>query len=278
MTERFQFDEVGYWSEIKLEILKAYASAYSKILSAQKNPRFYHVYIDAFAGAGLHLTRATGEFVLGSPMNALNVSPPFQEYHLIDIVPGKVENLKKLIGERSDVFIYQGDCNQILLDDIFPRVRYEEYRRGLCILDPYGLHLDWKVIWRAGQMKTLDMFLNFPVADINRNVLWRDPERVSAAQIARMNSFWGDQSWRENAYQTSGNLFGYPEKESNKAVAGAFRERLRRVAGFERVLDPLPMRNSSGAIVYYLFFASQVDTAQKIVSDIFKKYDRDGSG
>ena len=72
----------------------------------------------------------------------------------------------------------EGDCNQILLENVFPRVRYEDYRRGLCILDPYGLDLDWNVISRAGQMKTIDLFLNFPVADMNRNVLWRDPERV----------------------------------------------------------------------------------------------------
>jgi len=272
MSEQFQFDRIGYWSEVKLEILRKYAAAYSTILAAQRNPSLYHVYIDAFAGAGIHLTRATQDFVLGSPLNALNVQPPFREYHLIDIEPEKVESLRKLIGPRSDVAIYEGNCNRILLDSVFPRVKFEEYRRGLCILDPYGLHLDWSVIFRAGQMKTLDLFLNFPVADMNRNVLWRDREKVEASQIARMSAFWGDASWRDIAYQTTGNLFGFPEKEPNEVVAEAFRQRLKRVAGFARVPDPLPMKNSSGAIVYYLFFASQVDTAEKIVFDIFGKY------
>jgi hypothetical protein len=32
------------------------------------------------------------------------------------------------------------------------------------------------------------------------------------------------------------------------------------------------MRNSSGAIVYYLFFASQKAVAAGIVRDIFRKY------
>jgi hypothetical protein len=31
-----KIDEVGYWSELKLEIIKKYAAAYSQILSAQK--------------------------------------------------------------------------------------------------------------------------------------------------------------------------------------------------------------------------------------------------
>jgi len=272
MSEQFQFDRIGYWSEIKLEIIKEYAAAYSRILAAQEDPSFYHVYIDAFAGAGVHLTRATKDFVPGSPLNALNVRPPFREYHMIDIEPEKVENLRRLIGPRNDVSIHEGNCNEILLERVFPRVKFEDYRRGLCILDPYGLHLDWSVIFRSGQMRTIDLFLNFPVADMNRNVLWHDPERVSASQIARMTAFWGDSSWRDIAYQTTGNLFGNPEKEPNQVVAEAFRERLKRVAGFARVPDFLPMKNSTGAVVYYLFFASQVDTAEKIVLDIFRKY------
>ncbi len=272
MSGPLQFDRIGYWSEVKLEILKKYAAAYSIILAAQRNPSLYHIYIDAFAGAGVHLTKAADDFVPGSPLNALSVRPPFREYHLIDIAPEKVENLKSLIGPRHDVLIYQGDCNQVLLEKVFPRAKYEEYRRGLCILDPYGLHLDWTVILGAGQMKTLDMFLNFPVADMNRNVLWRDPERVDPSQIERMSAFWGDTTWREIVYQTTGNLFGYSEKQPNEVVAEAFRQRLRKVAGFQRVPEPLPMRNSKGAIVYYLYFASQVDTAERIVLDIFNKY------
>jgi three-Cys-motif partner protein len=277
MHSQPQFDRIGYWSEIKLEILKEYAKAYSTILTAQKNSSLYHVYIDAFAGGGVHLSRATQEFVPGSPLNALNVRPPFREYHLIDIEHEKVASLKELIGPRNDVFTYEGDCNRILLDRVFPRVKYEDYRRGLCILDPYGLHLDWAVIHKAGQMRTLDMFLNFPVADMNRNVLWRNPERVDEAQVARMTAFWGDSSWREIAYQTSGNLFGFPEKEPNEVVADAFRQRLKRVAGFKHVPEPLPMKNSRGAVVYYLFLAAPVATAEKIVLDIFRKYETYGS-
>jgi three-Cys-motif partner protein len=239
-----EFDEIGYWSEIKLEILKEYASAYSKILTAQKNPTLKHLYIDAFAGAGVHLAKFTKDFVPGSPLNALWVQPPFQEYHLIDIAPERVESLQSLIGPREDVSIYQGDCNRILLEKIFPRVHYRDYRRGLCILDPYGLDLQWKVILAAGQMKTLDIFLNFPVADMNRNVLWRDPAAVDRAQKTRLNSYWGDDSWQKVAYRTDTTLFQEPEKQSNEVVAEAFRSRLRKVAGFARVPKPIPMRNT----------------------------------
>jgi three-Cys-motif partner protein len=272
MANEVRFDEIGYWSELKLEIIKQYASAYSTNLAAQQHPKLYHVYIDAFAGAGVHISKSTGSFVPGSPLNAFLIRPPFRDHHLIDIDASRIGSLRKLIGERSNVHLYEGDCNDILLHRVFPKVRFEDYRRGLCILDPYGLDLDWKVAETAGRMRSIDMFLNFPVMDINRNVLWRNPEGVDAGQIVRMNRYWGDESWREMAYRTDTTLFGEPEKQSNEVVAQAFRERLRTVTGFKRVPEPLPMKNSNGAVVYYLFFASQKDTAEHIVLHIFAKY------
>jgi three-Cys-motif partner protein len=52
----------------------------------------------------------------------------------------------------------------------------------------------------------------------------------------------------------------------------AFQKRIKTVAGFEFVPDPMPMRNTNNAVVYYLFFASQAPVAKKIITDIFKKY------
>ncbi len=276
-ARQLKFDEIGYWSEIKLDIVKDYASAYSRILAAQTKPALHHVYIDAFAGAGVHVSKATGEYVPGSPVNALLVQPPFREYHLIDVDRQKVGVLRQLTAGRNDVHLHEGDCNRVLLEQVFPTVRWEQYRRALCLLDPYGLHLNWQVIATAGKMRSVDMFLNFPVADMNRNVLWRHPEGVDAADLQRMNAFWGDESWRNVAYTTTRDLFGHPEKEDNAVVAEGFRQRLLRVAGFKHVPEPLPMRNSKGATVYYLFFASQKPTAEHIVTDIFNKYRQRGA-
>jgi three-Cys-motif partner protein len=111
---------------------------------------------------------------------------------------------------------------------------------------------------------------------MNRNAIWRNPSAVPKDGIDRMNSFWGDESWREAAYteHPQGSLFGAPDivKQGNDAIVGAFRERLRKVAGFQFVPEPLPMKNSTNAVVYYLFFASQKPIAQKIIDAIFKKY------
>jgi three-Cys-motif partner protein len=175
-----------------------------------------------------------------------------------------------------DVHIETGDASAYLTQKLLPTINYEAYNRALCLFDPYGLHLDWQAMEMAGRSRAIDMFLNFPVMDMNRNAIWRNPDAVPADGIERMNRFWGDESWRKVAYadHPQGNLFGPPDviKQSNKAIVSAFRERLRDVAGFQYVPDPLPMKNSNNAVVYYLFLASQKRAAQKIIQDIFAKY------
>jgi three-Cys-motif partner protein len=267
-----RYDEIGYWSEIKLDIIREYATVYSIIMSARRNPSFYHIYVDAFAGAGVHISKSTGDWIAGSPLNALRIKPPFREYHLIDMDKNKINSLRNLVEGYPNVKLYEADCNSVLLDEIFPKARYEEYRRVLCLLDPYGLHLNWDVIEHAGKMRSTEIFLNFPVADMNRNVLWWNPEKVDPEQALRMTNFWGDESWKKVAYDKSGNLFGFEEKQSNNAIVSAFRERLKKVAGFAYVPEPIPMRNTRNAVIYYLFFASQKPTAVDIVNQIFNKY------
>jgi three-Cys-motif partner protein len=282
--KKLNYDKIGYWSEIKLDIIKDYASAYTTIMAKQQNPSFTYMYIDAFAGAGRHISRKTGEFIPGSPLNALYIKRPFHEYYFIDLEEARVAELENLVGGRKNVYVYHGDCNKILPEEILPRADYKKYYRALCILDPYGLHLNWKIIETAGKMESVEIFLNFPIMDINMNVLKHDQSKVKIEQIDRMNEYWGDESWREVAYIRSRQMtfpgFGEArnEKASNEAIEEAFRERLKSVAGFKYVPEPMPMRNSNNVIVYYLYFASQKPVARDIVKHIFKKYSKRRDG
>ncbi len=276
---QLEFDTVGYWSEIKLAIIRKYASAYSAILTgmARKGIHLQHVYIDGFAGAGTHRSRTTGDFIPGSPQIALDVVPPFAEYHFIDLEETKTDYLKTITAGRRNAHVYTGDCNLVLTREIFPNVRYDQYRRGLCLLDPYGLHLKWDVIRAAAETQAVEIFLNFPVADINRNVLWRNTDGVDPDNIARMSGFWGDNSWKEVAYRAVPGLFGpMEEKTDNRSLAEGFRKRLKEIAGFKYVPEPIPMRNSTNSIVYYLFFASQNPIGEKVAKDIFRSYRKFG--
>ncbi len=262
-------DIIGNWSEIKIEIIQKFSGAYANIMSKQ---RFHYAYIDGFAGAGLHISKDQKTLVPGSPLNALLVSPPFNEYHFVDLDKERAGNLEELRGNRKNVHVYNDDCNVVLLNEILPKIRYDQYRRALCVLDPYGLQLNWEVLALAGSLETVDIFLNFPIMDMNRNVLRHDTGSVKQEQIDRMNAFWGDDSWRKAAYSSEGDLFGYESKTTNQEIVNAFRERLKKIAGFECVPPPMPMRNSRNSVVYYLFFASPQPVAEKIAKSIFKKY------
>ena len=268
------YSEIGEWSEVKLDIIREYGHAYSRIMSDPKRSYLHHVYIDAFAGSGTHVARSTGQHVRGSPLNALNVEPPFEQYYFIDENADTVRALAEAVGDRNDVVLREGDANTLLLDEVYPRMSFENYRRALCLLDPYGLDLKWQVIKTAGQIGTIEIFLNFPIMDMNRNVFLLDTTKMDAAQKARMDVFWGDDSWRPIMYDTQEHLFGTEEIKigTNDTIATAFRERLKTVANFEYVPEPVVMRNARRAMLYYLFFACQKPAAEHIVTDIFAKY------
>lgn len=271
-----KLDEVGYWSEIKLDIIKEYSNAYSIIMNKQSYIKNYY-YIDGFAGAGYHISKDTKELIPGSPTNALNIKHPFDEYHFIDLDGDKAQLLEAISKDNPKVHVYKGDCNNILIDKIFPLVKYEDYNRAICVLDPYGLHLKWEIMYTAGQSRAIDIFLNFSVMDMNRNILRRDPSKVDKGQIERMNAFWGDESWRNSAYQKENGLFDIiEEKTTNRTIAEAFRKRLKEKAGFQYVPEPIPLRSTTGAILFYLFFASHNKTGEKIAKHILNKYKNRG--
>ena len=273
-----KLDETGEWSEIKLEIIKKYANAFTKIMKSQEWCKGY-VYIDAFAGAGVHIRRKTGELIPGSPWNALEIAYPFTEYHYIDIDKEKTEILERLAPENFNIKVYLGDCNEILAKKILPTLQNKSKKRALCFFDPYGLHLYWETIMEAAQQRTIEIFLNFPLMDMNRNVLHSNLFKADPKQIERMNRFCGTDEWQEILYKEDNqmNFFGdaYRVKvvDSNAKLSNWFKkERLQKAAGFKFVPEPVLLRNSKGGPLFFLFFATYNATANKVVNDIFKKY------
>jgi three-Cys-motif partner protein len=270
-----KYDEIGIWSEVKLAIIKEYAAAYAKILDGTRRnsiPRLKWLYVDAFAGPGVHLSKTTGEVVDGSPLIALKTTPPFSEYHFIDSDVARAEQLRRIAGQRADVHIYSEDCNKVILRDVFPRAKYNDYRRALCLLDPYNINLKWEVIETAGQMKSVELFLNFMIMDINRNALRRNRDMAIQSKIDQLTALWGDRSWEDAAFSSAGKLFEDPEKVSNDEFELAWRNRLKKKAGFKFVSKPMPMKTKNNSVIYYLYFASQKPVAAEIVESIFNKY------
>ena len=60
----FKFDEIGVWSELKLEIVEKYGSAYTTTF--KNHPDLKKFYIDAFSGAGVHISKKDRSHIEGA--------------------------------------------------------------------------------------------------------------------------------------------------------------------------------------------------------------------
>jgi len=60
-----------------------------------------------------------------------------------------------------------------------------------------------ELIRKAAELRSLEVFLNLPFYDMKLNVLWVRPDDARPEQVARMNAFWGDDSWKREAYRLS---------------------------------------------------------------------------
>ena len=171
---------------------------------------------------------------------------------------------------------YKADSNQVMLESVLPRFTFAKRTRALCVLDPYALTLDWRVVFAAGNSQAVEVFINFPIHQMNCNCKRDLVSKVLPGELAAMDRFWGDRSWHSAMFRPSAqtSLFGEEEldKTENRDLVNAYCDRLKGVARFGFVADPLAMRNSQNAVVYYLIFAGPNKTGWKIVQDIYAKY------
>lgn len=270
-------DAVGPWTEVKVEIVREYAAGFAKIISSVES--FHPIYIDGFSGGGLLLSEVTGEIVAGTPLRIVSLTPRFEEYHFVEKELSKIAALRTLVGGYPGVTVHSGDSNEILLRDILPKMTYKSFRKGLLFLDPYGLHIDWKIVQAAGSSKCVDLLLNFPIMDMNMNILKTDPASTAPEQVVRMSRFWGNNGWIKDCYEAQPGLFGmFPpsKKAGNEPVVLAYQRRLKEDAGFSYISTPLAMRNEKGAILYYLMGASQSKVAVKVFNDVLAKWRKRG--
>jgi three-Cys-motif partner protein len=278
---RNQIDEIGSWSEDKLELLRKYLEAYTKIMKGQDWCRKGYHYIDAFAGTGRPKARDEERYIDGSPRVALKIRNPFNSYTFIEIEDWrikKLENLKKEFPDR-DIRIEQGDCNKIITKKIVHEIRFENFNRGIIFLDPFSMDIEWNTIELIAKAGALEIFLNFPLMAINRSVLVKNGYKLTDPKIQRMNRFWGTTEWREEVYKTEPTLFPFQQDikktpRASKKIAALFKARLNEV--FSEVTDPVVMTNSTNVPLYCLIFAGHTPLGKRIAQDIFKHYEKLG--
>jgi three-Cys-motif partner protein len=124
-------------------------------------------YIDIYAGPGVCWVQDTGEFVLGSPLIAMEASPQFTHHVFVDMDSRCTDALAhRLAG--SDATIITADSNAT---STIEAVRHAFPRRNclsLALLDPQGCTLHLDTIKALTDDRPMDLLINFPVLNLYR--------------------------------------------------------------------------------------------------------------
>jgi len=284
-----ELPEVGPWAREKLGGLRAYLSAYMKILSRQRSLRT--VYVDAFAAAGRAVVRKSEqddptlqldlgdvaldvdarEVIDGSPRVALEIEPPFDQYVFIEADDQRLAELKALEEEyagRRKIAVRAGDCNKYLTTTLLKVLASDRRWRGVVFLDPFGMHVPWSTIKELADSKQVEVFINFPVGMAIQRLLLRSAQLTHKARL-KLDSYFGDSSWYEEVYSTEPGLFEAELRKRPDAgdrLLAWYRERLK--SAFGQVSTARLIRNSKGGHLYYLVFAGPNATGAKIASHV----------
>ena len=204
----------GAWTQEKLERLRKYLMAYTRIMN-KKQYRF--AYIDAFAGSGRIPPRASGEkseplfpemdvdaisFLNGSARIALEVKPPFNKYFFIEKDVKKVaclETLKNDYPKLADcITIVRDDANSYL-QNLCNNFKWQK-RRAVLFLDPFGMQVEWDTLKAIAGTKAIDLWLLFPIFVVNR--LLRKDGKLPPIIEDKLNLLFGTDDWKQSFYQT----------------------------------------------------------------------------
>lgn len=207
----------GEWTEVKLEKVRKYLPAYTKILSGKG---FTTGYIDAFAGTGYRNIRnacsdeqgifdeleanEVQAYRDGSARIALRTDPPFDKYIFIEKDAGKCEVLQLLKDEfpslAGQIDIRNGDANEVIRAMCSEKMNWRQHR-AVMFLDPFGMQVEWKTIEMIASTKAIDLWYLFPIGSVNRLLereMCQHPEFADC-----LDRTFGAGDWRTEFYKQS---------------------------------------------------------------------------
>jgi three-Cys-motif partner protein len=292
----YQTEFGGAWTQKKLDALKKYLQAYTRIFKKNlQRARFFRIsYVDAFAGTGTlrrpelgglaeflpELKEFEKGFRKGSVRRALEVDPPFDKYVFVEKDANKCRELRAIAADFPDrsLSVLNEDANVALLR--WCEGLDTEHDRAVVFLDPFGTSVEWRTISALGETRAVDLWILFPYSAINRMLV--NDRRPPKAWADRLTSVFGTAEWEgafysKNAFRSlldSTHPVERIHKSANhRVITDFFVKRL--LQEFVAVSDPLPMHNSNGSLLFILFFAAgnsySATTGLRIANDIIRK-------
>lgn len=198
--------DVGAWTETK----HSFASLYAKLFSSGMKDKWgKRIYVELYAGAGYSRVRGTPRVIAGSPLRALTLEHPFDEYIFCEENPENLRALKARVQRHApgaSVAYIEGDCNQNVKEILarIPIGSRTDTVLTLCFVDPYDIGIEFETLSRMS-VRFIDFLVLLAVfMDANRNY-----DRYVKEDDVRVERFLGSKSWRDRwcIAQQTGTLF-----------------------------------------------------------------------
>ena len=161
----------GYWTGLKLILLKYYLKPYLEILAGGQQKKV--AYIDLFAGPGLDRIGASRVPIPGSPLIPLVIRETSYQFSSFIFSELNQENYKVLtsrvdmINPSAKPQIFQEDANRVV--ERLPSL-LEGIDHALVFLDPEGMEMNWNSVANLCSTVDCDLIINFPSTGIIRNL------------------------------------------------------------------------------------------------------------
>jgi three-Cys-motif partner protein len=107
-------EEIGDWGTDKYQLLRLYVQLFSASMRTKWDCR---VYIDLFAGSGRARIKGTTRIVAASPLIALDIEPPFDQYIFCEKNKEKIDALQTRVCQdhpEAKAVFQPGDANELV--------------------------------------------------------------------------------------------------------------------------------------------------------------------
>ena len=115
--------ESGEWVKEKLFFVKRYIDTFEIAMRGRSWRR--RTFIDLFSGPGKCVIRDTNEFIIGSPLLAIQTQFPFTDYYFNDLDQSTINSLAQRVSSsgisKEHIHYFVGDANR-KVKDIFTEI------------------------------------------------------------------------------------------------------------------------------------------------------------
>lgn len=134
------------------------------------------------------------------------------------------------------------------------------------------MDVSWETIKRLGSTRAIEVFINFPLNMCIQRFLRRNPDEITPAEYDRLDRYFGERGWFEQAYESRTSMFNssvvVKREDANERLLNWYRARLDKYFG--HVSPAGLITNTVGGPLYYLIHAGPNATGSKNASYVLE--------